>query len=191
MFFVSRFILSWHLRSNIYGFELGNELDGGNYESTTCVEPATYAHDYKTLRNLIDQYWGDLDRQSRPKLVGPAQHPNVKFARTFLGTLNQIGDSTLDVFTFHDYVGIGLDPDLKSKLLSSAYLESEWDLAKDTVHVAMNLAPTAEIWMGEGSAAWHSGECGITDRITGSFWYVDRASKAVRTIRGGKRRVLC
>ena len=43
--------------------------------------------------------------------------------------------------------------------------------ATQTLQVAQVLAPTAEIWIGETSAAWHSGQCGVTDRFYSSFWY--------------------
>jgi heparanase 1 len=157
------------VRAGLYGFELGNELDGGDYTTKSSVEATVLANDYLTLRALIDQYWPEEDL-SKPILVGPAQHPNLDFAKEFL---TAAGHDTLDVFTFHDYVGYGLDPKLPEKIMNKRFLDAFWDGPKETVEAARALAPSAEIWMGEGSAAWHSGQCGTTDKFRGSFWFAN------------------
>ena len=73
--------------SALYGFELGNELDGGDYTSTTSVEPEVLATDYLTLRKLIDTDWSE---QAKPLLAGPAQHCQVTFARRFLAAVDGV-----------------------------------------------------------------------------------------------------
>ena len=84
----------------LLGFELGNELDGGDYTTGAAVEPHTFAADYRTLREVINHHWpvpSDALGASRPLLVGPAMHLQATWARKFLGAL---GRGVLDMFRY-------------------------------------------------------------------------------------------
>jgi hypothetical protein len=85
----------------LLGFELGNELDGGDYTTGAAVDPEVLAADYRTLRALINNKWAEPGGV-RPLLVGPAMHNQATWARAFL---NALGPAQLDMFSFHVYVG--------------------------------------------------------------------------------------
>jgi hypothetical protein len=85
----------------LLGFELGNELDGGDYTTGAAVLPEVLAEDYRTLRALINSKWAKPG-SVRPLLVGPAMHNQATWAREFLRAL---GPAQLDLFSFHVYVG--------------------------------------------------------------------------------------
>lgn len=159
------------------GFELGNELDGGDYTTGAAVAPDVFANDYQQLRSRINTLW--LHTDGRPYVVGPAMHIQATWLRHFLATL---GHGVLDLFSFHDYVAYGLDPLLSQKIMDPLFLDAYWDQAEPTIELAKNLQPGADIIIGETSAAWHSGQCGVTDRFYGSFWY---ANSLGRMARGG------
>ena len=104
-------------------------------------------------------------------------HLNVNFAAQFLAALDNLAyhytpQTVLDAFTFHDYTGYGLDPKLQSKILSRQWQDAYWEQASPVVEVARakmlsnygSGQPASGVWVGETSAAWHSGQCGVTDR---------------------------
>ena len=159
----------------LLGFELGNELDGGDYTTGIAVNPSVLAADYRSLKAMISQHWPKTD--ARPLLAGPAMHMQATWARLFLSAL---GPHCLDIFTFHDYVGYGLDPQLPRKLLDPAFLTGYWDQAVATIEMAKALQPSASVMVGETSAAWHSGQCGTTNRFAGSFWYANALGRMAR-----------
>jgi heparanase 1 len=76
----------------------------------------------------------------------------------------------------------GLDPLLAQKIMDPSFTRAYWEQAKDTLALAQDLQPGADVIVGETSAAWHSGQCGTTDRFVGSFWY---ANVLGRMARGG------
>uniref|UniRef100_A0A7S4N8Z8 Beta-glucuronidase C-terminal domain-containing protein n=1 Tax=Guillardia theta TaxID=55529 RepID=A0A7S4N8Z8_GUITH len=177
------------LKGRILGFELGNELDDADFVRTSsAVAPQVLARDYLFLAQILELFFPGRHCPpssgvscSRPLLVGPAQHPNVDFARRFLGACGWV----LDAFTFHSYVGYGGDAALSSKLVNQAFLEASWEQAAPTVEVAFSLAPEAAVWAGETSSAWSSGRCGVTDRWWSMLWY---ANTLGRFARGGVSR---
>jgi len=164
----------------LLGFEFGNELDAGDYLSGIAVLPRVFAKDYKTLRGIFDRLWptrGDV------MLVGPAMHLQATWARKFFA---ELGFGVLDLFTFHNYVGYGLDPKLGEKLMSRKWLDAYWEQAAPVIALAKSLQPGADLVVGETSAAWHSGRCGVTDVFNGCFWY---ANALGRMARGGVQAV--
>jgi heparanase 1 len=88
------------------------------------------------------------------------------------------------VLSFHHvrYGRYGLDPLLAQKIMDPSFTRAYWEQAKDTLALAQALQPGADVIIGETSAAWHSGQCGVTDRFVGSFWY---ANVLGRMARGG------
>lgn len=160
-------------KGGLLGFEMGNELDGGDYTTSTSVDPKTFANDYKTLRRTINALW----TKTRPLLVGPAMHIQATWERRFLAHL---GRGILDLFSFHVYVLYGPDPLLRQKIMDPDFLDAYWDQAEPVVKLAQALQPGADIMIGETSAAWHSGQCGVTDRFYGSFWYADVLGRSAR-----------
>eukprot|EP00941_MAST-03F_sp_MAST-3F-sp1_P002940 g2940.t1 len=166
-------------QGGLLGFELGNELDGGDYKSGVSVPPNVLAHDYETLRSLIDKYWPSKSK-IKPVLVGPAMHLNAQWAAQFLGTFSKNSQMPIDIFSFHDYVGYGPDPLLARKVMDVNFLNAYIEQALPTISVVRSLAPETDIIVGETSAAWASGQCGVTDKFNGSFWFANSLGAMAR-----------
>ena len=83
----------------------------------------------------------------------------------------------MSVYTYHNYVGYGLDPKLAPKMMSTSweFFNQGPKRAKAFIDGWNQYGKPAgmEIWVGEIAAAWHSGEPGVTNRFISSFWYAD------------------
>ena len=145
----------------VWGFEFGNELS----QKTT---PAALAHDYVRLRQLIDNVFPE--DYPRPHLIGPDDNPD----NDYICDLLSLGAGpVIDVFTYHNYVGYGLDANLSAEIMTTKFLNQGWENAAGPVGCALKHAPQAQIWVGEIAAAWHSGRDNVTNRFVSSFWYTD------------------
>ena len=82
-----------------------------------------------------------------------------------------LNDTVLDVLTYHRYVGYGLDPQLASEIMTPKFLDQAIDSELTDVH--SEFAPSSDLWVGEGAAAWHSGRANVTDAWVSSFWWSD------------------
>ena len=71
----------------------------------------------------------------------------------------------------HRYVGYGLDPHLASEIMTPQFLDKQ--LSTDIVDIHTQFAKSAELWVGESAAAWHSGRDGVTNAWCSSFWFAD------------------
>eukprot|EP00750_Incisomonas_marina_P029041 INCI7031.11.p1 GENE.INCI7031.11~~INCI7031.11.p1 ORF type:complete len:538 (+),score=62.74 INCI7031.11:363-1976(+) len=140
----------------IFGFELGNEKCG--------PPPPILAGDYWKLKGLLEKYWPDA--KSRPRLIGNDCNTNPAYLAEFLPLLN---NSVLDVLTYHRYIGNGIDPNLVHKMMQPSFLDQV--VSSDLQAVHTQYAPSAELWVGEGAAAWHSGQDGATNAFASSFWW--------------------
>lgn len=89
-----------------------------------------------------------------------------RYLSEFLPLLN---NSVLDVLTYHRYIGNGIDPDLVHKMMQPSFLDQV--VSSDLQAVHTKYAPSAELWVGEGAAAWHSGQDGATNAFASSFWW--------------------
>jgi len=151
---------------HIFAFELGNEL-------CNHVDPTVYANDILHLRDLVDQHWPGT--AAKPLVNGPDCNPiSGPWVDQFI---SNVSGGVLDVFTYHNYVGYGLDPLLAPKMMSS-----DWNFFNEGPKRAAAFidgwkrlgAPGGmQLWAGEIAAAWHSGEPGVTNRFISSFWYAD------------------
>ena len=152
--------------AHIYAFELGNEL-------CDKVNPATYAADIRRLRQLVVEYWPD--GETKPLVAGPDCNPPSSSVWTddFLGNIT----TELDVLTYHNYVGYGLDPKLAQEIMNTSWAFFNRGPARAAPFIdgwqTLGKGGGMEIWAGEIAAAWHSGEPGITNRYISSFWYAD------------------
>ena len=142
----------------LYGVELGNEKCG--------PPPDVFAADYKNLQSLLRSIWPGKANADRPLLIGNDCNTNPKYLSEWLPLLN---DSVLDVVTYHRYVGYGLDPKLETEIVTPKYLDKVLDT--DIVDVKTQYAPSAELWVGEGAAAWHSGRANVTNAWASCFWW--------------------
>eukprot|EP00045_Choanoeca_perplexa_P012265 m.133243 g.133243 ORF g.133243 m.133243 type:complete len:656 (+) comp15945_c0_seq2:51-2018(+) len=141
----------------VYGFEFGNELPK--------VDPVIDGQDFVTLKKLLVHYWPDMS--TRPKLIGNDLNPDASYLPKFFNATQGV----LDVYTYHDYVGYGLDPKLLTDLIDVTYLDKNWDNAAPLQQAQEAYSPNSEIWVGETAAAWHSGQDNVTNAWIGSFWY--------------------
>eukprot|EP00750_Incisomonas_marina_P029050 INCI7031.9.p1 GENE.INCI7031.9~~INCI7031.9.p1 ORF type:complete len:612 (+),score=63.50 INCI7031.9:363-2198(+) len=89
-----------------------------------------------------------------------------RYLAEFLPLLN---NSVLDVLTYHRYIGNGIDPNLVHKMMQPSFLDQV--VSSDLQAVHTQYAPSAELWVGEGAAAWHSGQDGATNAFASSFWW--------------------
>ena len=145
-------------RIPLYGVELGNEKCG--------PPPDVFAKDYENLKSILNELWSD--ESSRPKLIGNDCNTNPSYLKEWLPLLN---DTVLDVLTYHRYVGYGLDPQLASEIMTPKFLDQAIDSELTDVH--SEFAPSSDLWVGEGAAAWHSGRANVTDAWVSSFWWSD------------------
>eukprot|EP01062_Namystynia_karyoxenos_P005213 TRINITY_DN11833_c0_g1_i1.p1 TRINITY_DN11833_c0_g1~~TRINITY_DN11833_c0_g1_i1.p1 ORF type:complete len:499 (+),score=151.95 TRINITY_DN11833_c0_g1_i1:69-1499(+) len=148
----------------VYGFELGNELPK--------VPAAVMAADYRNLKALLTEIWPDA--ASRPKLIGCDQNVNVGYLKQWLPLVADV----LDVVTYHHYDGYGLDEHLADKIMTPSFLDGTKQ--PDVVAAWRQYAPHAELWVGEGAAAWHSGRAGVTNAFVDNFWYADALAGLAR-----------
>lgn len=142
----------------VHGFELGNEKCAGS--------PKLFAGDYIHFKTLVEKYWPN--KSNRPLIIGNDCNTNPGFLAEFLPILN---NSVLDVLTYHRYVGYGLDPSLASEIMTPKFLNQA--VSAEILSVHEKFASTAELWVGEGAAAWHSGRDLVTNSFVSSFWYAD------------------
>ena len=64
--------------------------------------------------------------------------------------------------------------------MDPAFLQAYWDQAAPVIALANALQPEADVIVGETSAAWHSGQCGTTNRFNGCFWYANALGRMAR-----------
>ena len=83
-----------HDARHIFAFELGNEL-------CNHVDPTVYADDILALRKLVDEFWPGTT--AKPLVNGPDCNPiSGPWVDQFI---RNVSGGTLDVFTYHNYVG--------------------------------------------------------------------------------------
>eukprot|EP01084_Bolivina_argentea_P275255 469371_1 len=147
----------------VFGFEFGNELE------SSSVDPTTDGHDFVTLYNIIQSIWKDSSQT--PKLIGNDLNPNGGYLQTFLPIVKDV----LDVMTYHNYDGYGLDTNLTNEIVTPKFLDKTYNNIKgvyEQYQKQLNTSKT-EIWLGEAAAAWHSGQENCTNSFVSSFWYSD------------------
>ena len=158
-----------HNAKHIAGFEVGNEKCGQ-------IDPKIYAGDMIFLRKLVDENW--QSGAAKPLVIAPDCNPiHGQWVTDFLGNASIGARPAADVFTYHNYVGYGLDPQLASKIMnpSGKFFDSGPGRAAAMIDGWKKIGQPRgmQIWVGEIAAAWHSGEPGVTNRFISSFWYAD------------------
>ena len=143
------------------GFEMGNEKENE-------LPPGPYGRVVAAMRRTVDRLWPRP--AARPLLIGPDENPRPDWLRTYL----ESGGNASDVVTYHLYPGYGLDPSLKEEIVDPAWLDFTRVVAGEIQRVQLAAAPSAQLWVGETAASWHSGEDGITNAFESGFWFVDQ-----------------
>lgn len=165
VFKLLNYTATYHSQSGVlYGLELGNEpLHNAKVKNMT-----RYAESFRALRNMIDTLWDNVPMAFKPKLMGPA---TTGAGSSFSTCLTAIGQY-LDVATYHRYQDDGKDHQLSKKATSPHFFrrsESFDEAANKTSN--MLLIQNAQVWVGEGAMAYHSGQDGVTNTFASSFWY--------------------
>jgi len=146
--------------SNLWGFELGNEL----YDR---VDYSVLAADYITLAALIEKYWPN--EENRPKFLGPDYYHHSGINQ-FLESPAQPG-KVMHGVTYHEYPNCL--PTLGDYVLDPECLDGMKG-APDLINpVRAKYAPNAELWHGEGAEHSGGGIENVTDTFISSIYYAD------------------
>lgn len=154
-----------HSSGVLYGIELGNEPLHKNKKVKNLER---YANSYGALRMMIDALWNDVPINLKPKLMGPA---STKPGKRFSEGLTAVG-KYLDVVTYHQYMGDGEDQNLAEKVMRSNFFQLRRKVDEASFQASQTLLNNnAQLWVGEGALAYHSGQDGVTNTFASSFWY--------------------
>ncbi|KAM7269082.1 hypothetical protein ACFE04_024579 [Oxalis oulophora] len=152
----------------IESYELGNELCGVGVSAR--LEAEDYATDLIALKNLVRELYPDKD--SQPKVLGPAGFYDEKWFKEFLQTT---GPDVVDGVTHHIYnLEAGVDPNLIHKVQDPYYLSQVAETYKNVSRVVEEYAPTAGAWVGESGGAYNSGGKDVSHTFVNGFWYLDQ-----------------
>ena len=161
--------------SNIYGFELGNELNQGEPYKVPTVQ----ANGLRKLRGIIDDIFG---QNNGIKLFGPDPHSYTlrENQADFDYIVNYIIDvcDILDGMTYHCYINQNQTQILTSNGLNEQFRESSrisniWNYpninnqSKHCQELANN------IWAGEIAEHNNGGIINLTNTFYDGFWYLD------------------
>eukprot|EP00927_Polykrikos_kofoidii_P048021 TRINITY_DN42267_c0_g1_i1.p1 TRINITY_DN42267_c0_g1~~TRINITY_DN42267_c0_g1_i1.p1 ORF type:complete len:556 (+),score=54.07 TRINITY_DN42267_c0_g1_i1:60-1670(+) len=162
-----------YTKDNLSGFsppfalEFGNELTGP-HGIQAHFKAHEYARDFKAFAKIVREVWPGDDR---PKLV--AADVTVFEKKYVSKFLSLVGDD-MDIFTYHQYfLGAGVDPLLRHKVMSPDYLDRMKDHAAMVNKTVSQAAPKTSIWMGETGGAFNSGHDLVTNAFMSGFWYLD------------------
>eukprot|EP01084_Bolivina_argentea_P141859 249260_1 len=149
----------------VFGFEFGNELPK--------VNAKVDANDYINLYTIIQSIWnstGNATRKEVPRVCGNDLNPDATYIQQWLPLVKDY----LDVYTYHNYDGYGLDTNLTNEIVTPQFLDKTYNNVKSVLASVTKYAkPGTEIWLGEAAAAWHSGQENTTNAFVSSFWYAD------------------
>ncbi|KAL9226750.1 hypothetical protein vseg_002524 [Gypsophila vaccaria] len=153
---------------NIHGWELGNELSGGNGIGAK-VTAKQYASDVKTLHNLVERVY--VHSETKPLVLGPGGFYDNSWFPAFIDKTTK----SLQAITHHVYnLGAGVDNGLEGKILSPDYLDREATTFSNLQKAIKNSGTSAVAWVGEAGGAYNSGHNHVTNAFVMSFWYLDQ-----------------
>jgi len=162
----------------VFGFEIGNELNGK-------LSPADCAADAATLKQLLTKYWPDAS--TRPKVIAPDDNINEQWFNSYVS----LSAGHVDIYTYHEYNGYGLDPNLPNEIPTTQFIDKSTSSASVMMNIVDKYAPKADLWLGEGAAAWHSGQDGTTNTFESGFYYVNAlGTQAQHKHTGSQRQAL-
>ena len=74
-----------------------------------------------------------------------------------------------------------MSPDLISRLQDPASLDFISMISAPLQRAQQANAPSAQLWVGETAAAWHSGEKGVCNAFVSGFWYINQLGMLAST----------
>ncbi|CAK7326172.1 unnamed protein product [Dovyalis caffra] len=152
----------------IDSYELGNELCASGVSAR--LEADQYAKDIVQLKEILKDLYPD--RQTQPKLLGPAGFFESEWFKTFLEVS---GPQVVDGVTHHIYnLGAGVDKTLINKVQDPYFLDEIAETFKDLENVIKEFGPWAGPWVGESGGAYNSGGKDVSHTFVNGFWYLDQ-----------------
>mmetsp|Transcript_11409 Transcript_11409/g.12525 ORF Transcript_11409/g.12525 Transcript_11409/m.12525 type:complete len:475 (-) Transcript_11409:107-1531(-) len=144
----------------IYGFEIGNEL---NHDLT----PQDCAADAKALKGLLAKYWPE--ESTRPLIIAP----DDGFDQPWLEEYVKLTVGITDVYTYHKYNGAGGNPNLHNEIHTASFVDKSNDTAQQVYSLIRQYDKKAQVWLGEGAAAYDSGQDNTTNTFSSGFYYLN------------------
>lgn len=156
---------------SLYAFEFGNELE---YKTNVTA----YALDALLIKSYILNYWSAVPVDQQPKLIANDENPDPSYWSSLIPLVNH----SVDILTWHLYVGYGLDPQLPSKAWERTFLNGIATQASPMLTVADTfLQQGGKIAVGETALAWHSGRNGTTNTFSSGPWYISQLGQLAST----------
>ena len=176
------------MNKNLFGFELGNELQAS-------IDAGTYANDFYTLYKLISNISNSNGGGLSLKAIGNDDYDAV-YTSQFLSNLSNIisndGEKSLkwdnneavlstsvsDVIyrlTYHHYPNCNYPSSNNGSVFDLSCLESIHSVASDYNSIAGKYS-NLEAWMGEGSEHSGGGTANVSNTMIDNFYYVYQLS---------------
>ena len=167
----------------VAGFELTNEPNLFLFNQGHFLSGEQLAKDFRLCRSVIDTYFpaamlGGPDTAFQLPLLG-------ELFPTFHEFLETLGDDVVNMTTWHWYALESSSCPLKGKLdpasLPASVSQHTFNAGDKYQTLVQDwtrqLAPSAEIWLGEMSLISCGGQAGISDRLADSFWYLSQLGR--------------
>ncbi len=164
----------WELSNepNVFGLLMGEEMSGQRL-----------AQDYRAFRDAVRQL------QPSARISGPtvALWPLTGEILTPIldDFLREAGD-VVDIIPWHYYplqsqrCPIATREAVSGVLLSGEQLDETANMAEVVESARLDLAPQAEVWLGEGGHAQHGGEPGLSESFEATLWWLDQLGLLAR-----------
>ncbi|XP_065827834.1 heparanase-like isoform X2 [Oscarella lobularis] len=161
-------------------WELGNEPDIKQHQINFTVHPEQMAHDFQTLRSIIDNL--SLNPTASIRLAGP---DTTKVSKTgasdyYSRFLKTLGDGVVDAVTWHHYYGSNVHV-TSDNFHDVQTLDSLIPALQFARSHAERFAPSAELWLGETNSFTGGGIENLTDAYASGFLWLDKLGLAAAT----------
>jgi len=155
----------------IFGFEFGNEL-AGRKGIQAHLTPQNYGDGFLELKRMVDDLWGNVVEEVRPKIIGPNSAFQEKWNSEFLRYISDHGEK-VDILTSHMYtLGAGVSPKVPKFMLMPTKLDHLKAKAETAARVVSAYGgSTTALWVGEAGGAYNSGRANATDAFISAFWF--------------------
>lgn len=153
----------------VFGFEVGNELDG-SYSGSDGVDPSTLGRDLGAIAAAIRSVWPQED--ARPILLAPdiaAFTGGTLLPPYFAAVVAAAPAGSFRGLTFHQYPYCSPNSAPAGQVLSLACL-SKLDASAEAF-TDLAAAHGLEAWVGESANLWEGGRPNVTDSFCDLFYF--------------------
>ncbi|KYB27768.1 heparanase [Tribolium castaneum] len=158
-------------------WELGNEPNAYRHQFDYEVQPAQLAHDFQTLRNILQKY----PLYQKSLVVGPdvtrPQNTNNQ-SRIYLSEFLKHGIDVIDAVTWHQYYFNGATAKVGDFLDVRNFDVLQWQI--DTIKDIVHKEGVKKIWLGETSSAYGGGAPHLSNRYIATFLWLDKLGLAAK-----------